>query len=407
MSALHTVQPMASDIGVIALVPNRWSNRWQPRNHVLSRLARYFRVVWVNPAPEWRDVARHPRAFRIAEREPVPGLTIHSPDHWLPRVHRPSVLGKRLLRERVRGARRTLERAGCTRIILYIWHPDFADALDDVQFDASCYHIDDEYTFSPVEQPISPNEMRLLTECDEVFIHSPGLMAKKGTINPNTTFVPNGVDYDAFGQPAPEPPELAAIPRPRIGYTGWLKQQLDWPLLIALAERHPEWSFVFVGGQKNTAVTAAPIAELATHANVHLLGSRPTAALAAYPQHFDVCIMPYRLDDYTKYIYPLKLHEYLATGRPTVGAPIQSLRPFEHVVALPSTVDGWSQAIEQALSAEENAPAQCAARRQVARAHDWSALVERIAGTMAARLDLSTDLIPGHPAPLELASFMH
>ncbi|HEX6967158.1 MAG TPA: glycosyltransferase, partial [Gemmatimonadaceae bacterium] len=310
-------------------------------------------------------------------------------------------------RLRLQGARRALARTGCTSIILYIWHPEFADALAAVDHDLSCYHIDDEYTFSPVEQPIPPNEMRLLTECNEVFIHSPGLMAKKGSINPHTTFVPNGVDYEAFAQPVPIPPELAAIPQPRIGYTGWLKQQLDWPLLIALAERHPEWSFVLVGGQKNEAETAGPIAELSKRPNVHFLGARPTAALGAYSQHFDVCLMPYRLDDYTKYIYPLKLHEYLATGRPTVGAPIQSLHQFANVVALPSTADEWSRAISHALGAAENTPERCEERRRVAQQHDWSVLVGRIAEVMAAGLGQTVADLRESPARFELAPFMH
>jgi len=407
MSELPAAAPLAPEVGVIALVPNRWSDQWQPRHHVLSRLARYFRVIWVNPAPGWRDVVRHPREYRSAVDEPVPGFSVHSPDRWLPEVHRPHLVAEVSFRLRLQGARRALERAGCTHIILYIWHPRFANALSAVDHDLSCYHIDDEYTFSPVEQPIPADEMRLLTRCDEVFIHSPGLMAKKGMINPHTTCVPNGVDYDAFAQPAPIPPELAAIPHPRIGYTGWLKQQLDWPLLIALAERHPEWSFVLVGGQKNEAETESPIAELSKLPNVHLLGPRATAALAAYPQHFDVCLMPYRLDDYTKYIYPLKLHEYLATGRPTVGAPIQSLQHFASVVALPSTVDEWSCAITQALRPEERSPERCAARQRQAREHDWSVLVGRIARVMAAGVGRRLALEPGIPAPRELASFMH
>jgi glycosyltransferase involved in cell wall biosynthesis len=371
---------------VLALVPDRWSERWQPRHHVLTRLARYMRVVWVNPAPEWRDVARHPRGFRVMEPHPAPGLSVHSPDLYLPRVYRPGPIGAHLFRQRLRGARRALLRAGCTRIVLYVWRPHFADALSAVPFDLSCYHIDDEYSFSPIEQPISPPELRLLTDCDQVFIHSPELLAKKGMINPNTTFVPNGVDYDAFARPAPMPRELAAIPRPRIGYVGWLKRQLDWPLLRSLADAHPDWSLVLVGGQKNHESTAAPIAELSRRANVHLLGARPTAQLSAYPQHFDVCIMPYRVDDYTKYIYPMKLHEYLAAGRPVVGAPIPALEPFAHVVACPRTLAEWSDAVTALLRPEENTPEKRAARQRVARAHDWDTLVERIAHTIVERM---------------------
>ena len=79
--------------------------------------------------------------------------------------------------------------------------------------------------------------------------------------------------------------------------------------------------------------------------NVYFLGSKPTSDLSRYPQHFDVCLMPYRVNDYTKYIYPLKLHEYLATGRPVVSVPLPALRGYEHLVEIASGVAGWEQAI--------------------------------------------------------------
>ena len=77
--------------------------------------------------------------------------------------------------------------------------------------------------------------------------------------------------------------------------------------------------------------------------NVYFLGGKPTACLGGYPQHFDVCIMPYQVDDYTKYVYPLKLHEYLASGKPVVSSSIRSVEDFRHVVALAGSREQWSQ----------------------------------------------------------------
>ena len=122
--------------------------------------------------------------------------------------------------------------------------------------------------------------------------------------------------------------------------------------------------------------------------NVHFLGGKPTEGLGAYPQHFDICIMPYRLDDYTKYIYPLKLHEYLASGKPVVSAPIPAVEDFRHVVSIASDQREWSDAIELALSDAENTPDRNAERQRVASEHDWEVLVVKIARTIARRLDL-------------------
>jgi glycosyltransferase involved in cell wall biosynthesis len=286
----------------------------------------------------------------------------------------------------LRRARALLLRRGCRVILLYVWRPHFADALDLLPCTQRHYHIDDEYSFAERETPLGAEERRLIESVDQVFVVSHGLLADKGGINPNTAFVPNGVDFQAYATPRPEPAELAAIARPRIGYTGVVKAQLDWPLLQRLAAARADWSFVFVGPVQDEPTTLAAVAELGRRANVHFLGLRPPEALPAYAQHFDACIMPYRVNHYTNRIYPLKLHEYLATGRPTVGAPIATLATFRDVVTLPRDPEEWIRALEAALTPAASSVEARAARQRVAQAHDWERLVLRIALIMADRL---------------------
>jgi glycosyltransferase involved in cell wall biosynthesis len=219
-----------------------------------------------------------------------------------------------------------------------------------------------------------------------VIIHSAKLLDKKGEFNPHRALVPNGVDYNAYAGSRPEPLDLAKIPHPRIGYTGQLKRQVDWALMVELVATHPEWSFVFVGPVSPHPELRAIFDALSRQGNVHFLGAKSAQELAAYPQHFDVCLMPYVIDDYTRYIYPLKLHEYLASGTPTVGSPIPALKEFAGIVALADTPEGWSSAISEALAPLARSAAQRAARQEVARRFDWDALVGRIAGIFAARL---------------------
>ncbi len=108
--------------------------------------------------------------------------------------------------------------------------------------------------------------------------------------------------------------------------------------------------------------------------------------LTAYPQHFDVCIMPYQINDYTNHIYPLKLHEYLASGRPVVGMPIRSLLDFNDVVKLAASFDDWSASLTASLAPEAMSSVQVEARRNIARKHDWNKLVQGIAETFCKRL---------------------
>jgi glycosyltransferase involved in cell wall biosynthesis len=381
------VQPLFPEVGIIGLVYHKWDSRWLTPHHVLTRLGQYFRVVWVSPAHEWHEIPKrlHGAPDGQLDAIDIPGFQIYTPEWWLPKLHRFRAIADFTFDQRVRNARRLLAKQGCKKIVLYLWNHQFERALSVLPYDVSGYHIDDEYSFSTIEQPTDPAELRVISAVDEVFAISPALLEKKGKINPHTTFAPEGVDYSAYATPVPPPDDIASIPRPRIGYSGFLKKQLDWALLLELATRHPEWSFVFVGASKHAEIQEA-VGRLSRLPNVHFLGSKSTQELACYPQHFDVCTMPYCLDDYTKYIYPLKLHEYLASGRPVVGVPIRSLQEFTHVVKLATSADDWSKAIAASLEAESGGPEQVRARRKVAYQYDWGSLIRSIARTFCNRL---------------------
>jgi len=379
--------PYMKDIGVIGLVPDEWKGTWQPRHHVLLRLAKYFNVVWIDPAKGWRELWLHPeKKDRDGEGMVVPAFSVYRPGRLLPQLYKPRLAASLTEKMRYLRARNILKKRGCSRIILYVWRPQFGHVLDLIDHDLSCYHIDDEYSFSDVETPIGEDEAKLLSRADQVFIHSPGLLNKKGHLNPHTSFVPNGVDYAAYAAACDEPDDLKRIPHPRIGYTGVLKKQIDWELLLHLSAQHREWSFVFVGPVASHTEIAGAIAELSGRGNVHFLGAKSVHDLAAYPQHFDVCIMPYQKNDYTNHIYPLKLHEYLAGGRPVVGTPIRSLLDFSGIVRLADTGDDWSRALTAALAPEAMSAKNVEARRSIARQHDWNKLVQGIAGTFCERL---------------------
>jgi glycosyltransferase involved in cell wall biosynthesis len=316
-----------------------------------------------------------------------PNLLVFASNRSWPRVEHPRGLDAWLFARRVRAARAALQDRGCRTIIIALWFPSFDRARAAAPFDLSCYFIDDEYTWSETEHDVPDAERAVMERVDQVFIHSPALLDKKGAINPNTLSAPNGVDYAAYVTAQPVPADLAAVPRPRIGYAGVLKTELDWSLLASLAERHDDWSFVFVGPKKpsQAARLADESRDVFARTNVYWLGAKPVTALPAYQQHFDVAILPYRRNAYTRYIYPLKLHESLAAGPPVVGARLRTLEEFTHVVHLAESVDEWSGALSAALREPVRDEAR-ARRQQVACEHDWNRLVDRIAATLLARL---------------------
>ena len=380
--------PLFPEIGVVGLVPDKWDSPWTVRHHVMTRLGRYFQLVWVNPAPPWRDCwLGRSGLMSPSDVSRQPGFAVYNPGRLEAKFHRPVIVARAAERRRLAKARKTLTERGCERIIVYLWRPEFGAALDLIEHEASCYHVDDEYSFSPTEQPTDEREIRLLKHADHVFIHSPALWAKKAAYNAGAHLIPTGADYRSFAAPRTEPADLRAVPRPRIGYVGYIKGQLDFPLIARLALAHREWSFVFVGPQNaNMPRYASQLDALSRLPNVYMLGGRPVGELPAYVQHMDVLTLGYRINDYTKFICPMKLNEYLASGRPVVGSPIPCLKLFSDVVALAETPEQWSAALTDALRLAASSRRRVDQRRRVARQYDWGRIVLRIAWTICGSL---------------------
>ncbi len=382
--------PLMPDVGVIGLVPDLWNSPWMPRHQVLTRLGHYFHTVWMEPPKGWRELWLPAEAdedeSEFDTSEFSDGYSIFRSGKWLPQLYRPEFLVQYLEKKRLQTIVKELRRKGCKTILLYLWRPEFLYSLDAVPHDVSFYHIDDEYSFSAVEQPMDPQEIAVMERVDQVIVHSPALMEKKGHLSPTTVLVPNGVDYNIFAQPRPEPKDLENIPHPRIGYVGVIKKQLDVDILLELARRHSDWSIVMVGPLGELGEDKVKYDSLREMQNVHFLGNKHRNEISGYMQHMDVCLMCYRIDDYTKFIYPLKLHEYLAGGRPVVASPIRSVQGFADWVQFASNADEWEQAIQTGLSPAETSPQRVEQRKQVAKKHDWNYLTQTIAELMCQRL---------------------
>ncbi len=289
---------------------------------------------------------------------------------------------------RLSQARKELIRLGLRSIVLYIWRPEFANDLDLVSHDVSVYHLDDEYTFSTIDLPVSDTESMLINRVDRVFVHSITLQNKKaGAIQ--SALVPNGVDFVHYSRIRRIPEDLAAIPSPRIGYIGVVKKQLDLRLLLDLAKARRDWSFVFVGPNGALHGASEDLRELHEQPNCYFLGGRTHAELPAYVQGMDVCTMCYRLDDYTKYIYPLKLNEYLAAGKPVVSVRLPGISSVGNAVFWAQGKSEWLRQIEGILQGGEELRAALETGVAIAAAHDWSVIADQVEQEIRQAVDQS------------------
>lgn len=191
----------------------------------------------------------------------------------------------------------------------------------------------------------------------------------------------NGVEMAHFEAPRTLPADLAALPRPRIGYVGLLSHFLDFELLEALRRNRRGGTVVLIG--PGSPATDAAVAEFGRREGVAVLGPRPYAEVPAYMQGLDVGVIPFRAaDPFVQGINPNKVYQYLAAGLPVITTPLLDLAPSAPDLLFAATPDEVGTALAQALEA----PADAARRRALARPHDWDALAARMVAEITSRL---------------------
>jgi glycosyltransferase involved in cell wall biosynthesis len=223
---------------------------------------------------------------------------------------------------------------------------------------------------------------RTLAEVDALFVVSEYYRRQLARETPKPLIpLGNGVEFESFAADHPVPADLAALPRPRIGYLGLLSHFLDFEALEAARQARRGGTLVLIG--PGTPATTEAVRELAAREGVAVLGPRPYEQVPAYLQGLDAGIIPFRANDpYVQGINPNKVYQYLAAGLPVVTTPVLDLNPTPPHLQYASSPDAWTAAIAQALDAGGGRDA----RRALARPHDWAALASRMVDEIERRL---------------------
>jgi glycosyltransferase involved in cell wall biosynthesis len=320
----------------IVCFANDWSGDPLSKKHVMRRLARRNRVLWVNslgnraPRASTRDLKRIiDKLQRFAG-----GLTrVEDQIHVLSPLAVPSYRSSlaRRINEVVVGSsvRSAMKRLGFRRPLIYTFVPASAWVAEKLGGERVIYHCVDEYSqFDGAGADIARLETELIRNSDLVITCSEPLRESKSRINPNTILVRHGVEHGHFATAlAAEtaiPDDVKALPRPILGFYGLVAEWVDLEAMALLAERYPQGSVVIVGETNNASPDG--LRRLRALPNVHLLGRRPYASLPGYCKAFDVALLPFVKNELTENANPLKLREYLAAGLPVVSTDIPEAR---------------------------------------------------------------------------------
>jgi glycosyltransferase involved in cell wall biosynthesis len=168
-------------------------------------------------------------------------------------------------------------------------------------------------------------------------------------------YLPNAVDVAAFPHtiaPASKPLDIASIHQPIIGYVGNLDQRVDYALLHRLAIDHPDKTLVCIGPRNDHGYHNHDFESLP---NVLFLGPKPHDQLYRY-LHFMACaIIPFVKNTLTASIYPLKINEYLAMGKPVVTTDFsEDVLGFCSVCYVAADAPSFSQMIDKAVLPNDN-----------------------------------------------------
>lgn len=384
-----TAIPIPPDVGVVYFGNDWYAENRTSSHHVAQRLARRMPVLYVDspglraPNASGRDIGRAVRKLAATLRRPTPVLENlwHCTVPQLPFRRVPGVGAF----NRAFGAyavRRAMRAIGLARRIAWfvVPHPGFlAGRLGE---DLCVYYCIDDYAAHPGvdAELIARCDDALSRRADLLFVAPPALLERKRELNAHTVFSPHGVDAELFAlasDPATAVPAPArAFDRPVIGYFGSLHEWIDIELIDWLAASRPNWNFLLIGH------AAADVSRLRARPNVHLPGPQPYADLPRWAKAFDVAIIPYRLNRQVLNANPLKLREYLATGKPVVSVSNPEIEKFAQVVRIARGREDFLAKVEQALT--QDTPDAAAARMASVAGETWDARVETVLARVAA-----------------------
>lgn len=249
------------------------------------------------------------------------------------------------------------EELACTECLLWYYTPMALDWATCAQPSLVVFDCMDELSaFKNAPTALKKKEAALLEKADLVFTGGISLYEAKRARHEAVYLFPSSIDKTHFGKartPQPDFADQAHIPSPRIGFFGVIDERLDIALLHEIASQRPGWQFVLIGP-----VVKIDPATLPRAANIHYHGQKLYADLPGYIAHWDVAIMPFAINESTRFISPTKTPEYLAAGKPVVSTPILDvIREYGEpgVVLIADEPGSFINAIEKAMQLKEDA----------------------------------------------------
>ncbi len=368
---------------IIVFCHLRWDFVFQRPQHLMTRLAKHHKIIFIEE-PVFDEGASHLKSYQAA-----PNVTVVQPHTPVQAVgfHDDQIpLLQPLLAE--------LAPPGDNPIV-WFYTPMALPLLQALHPSLVVYDCMDELSaFKNAPKQLLQRETALLSIADVVFTGGPSLYEAKKTRHANAHCFSSSVDVAHFGQALDRSTEhagLAHIPRPRLGFYGVIDERFDAGLIGALADAHPEWQLVMVGP-----VVKIDPASLPQRPNIHYLGQKSYDDLPKFLAGWDVCLLPFAMNESTRFISPTKVLEYMAAELPVVSTPIADVvKPYGAIVAIAAAAPEFIRACEEALAlSPERRAAMIDQMRDVVKTTSWDRTAEQMVALMRSAATNSRGLRP-------------
>ena len=333
--ATPTIQ--GATMTIIVFSHLRWDFVYQRPQHLLSRMAENYKILFIE------EPTFHEHDSFLETSTPAPHITVLKPytpvaapgfhDEQLPHLIK-------LMRQFVTNDQPH---------IAWFYTPMALPLLQELDPALVVYDCMDELAaFKNPPKQMLQRENALFKAADLVFTGGPSLYRAKRERHPNVHCFPSSVDLVHFEQALDRNnihPAHENIPGPRLGYYGVIDERVDLELIDRLADAHPRWQIVLVGP-----VVKIDPATLPRRHNIHYLGQQPYKALPQFLAGWNVCLLPFVLNEATRFISPTKTLEYMAAELPIVSTPVVDVvELYGEVVAVADSPQAFIKACENAL----------------------------------------------------------
>jgi glycosyltransferase involved in cell wall biosynthesis len=325
---------------IICFCHLRWNFVYQRPQHLMSRLAKHFRVYYIEEPffdayESYLDYRQEQQNLWVVVPHLPPGLTEHE--------------ASEVINDLVDDLPSMSEQKS---IIAWYYTPMAYDPKTAFDAELVIYDCMDElsaFRFAPASLKLK--EKQLMERADLVFTGGYSLYEAKKSNHLNIHLFPSSIHIAHFEMArtlSTQMDDQKLIGYPRIGFFGVIDERMDIVLLNDLAIKRPDWHFVMIGP-----IVKIDPDTLPRHNNIYYLGQKTYNELPNYIAHWDVAMMPFVINESTRFISPTKTPEYLAAGKPVVSTPVHDvIRSYGEsgFVYFGSTADQFIEAIGRALS---------------------------------------------------------